>query len=116
MNQTLANKVATNRSNIHNKKFNKNFYLIGRAFIIEEANINYGNCYLDLYTFRYICNKIKSFSTLYLKSYEFVIANKKIIRLEKVDIIKFTLLNSIDMIILNIVYTTRCNFNLIFFD
>lgn len=42
--------------------------------------------------------------------------NRIIFKLEEIGIIKLILLNKTDMMLLNIAYLLRCNFNLIFFS
>lgn len=61
-----------------------------------------------------MCNKKESFSLLCPKSYNFITANRDIIRLEEVDTIKLTLLNELDMTLSNIAFAPRCYINLIF--
>lgn len=41
--------------------------------------------------------------------------NKESIRLKKVDIVKLILLNETNMMLLNMIYSQKCDFNLIFF-
>lgn len=57
------------------------------------------NKYLDLCISNHIYNKNESFLILYSKNYKFMIVNRKIIKLEKVVIIKLILLYGIDMIL-----------------
>lgn len=83
---------------------------------MQKAITNQGNWYLDSYVFRYICNKNDSFFKFHPKSYEFIIANKNIIRSEKVDIIQLALLNGLDIILADIVFALRCNSYFIFLD
>lgn len=114
-NQTSTNRVATAKSNTPDKKPNDDPYSIEKAFIMRKATIDQGNWYLDSCTSRYICNKKNSFSKLCLKSYEFMIADRDIIRSEKVDIIQLALLNKLDIMLSNVTFASRCNFNLISF-
>lgn len=109
----MTNRIATVRSNVLDEELDDNFYLTERAFIIQEASINQGNWYWNSYISRHICNKKDSFFKLRLKNYKFVTADRNIIRLEKVGIIKLALLNRLDMMFLNMAFAQRCDCKLI---
>lgn len=101
------------RSNLLDKKLEDNLYPIKKAFMTQETSIHQGSQSLNFCASRYICNKRESFFSLYLKSYGFVTADRDSIRSKKMAIIKLTLLNQLDMILSNIAFAPRCNFNLI---
>lgn len=69
--------------------------------------------FLDLCTFRYLCNNRKLFLNTKAKSIDFIIAVGQIIQTEKIGTMTIPLAESSTIELHNIVLALGCNFNLI---
>lgn len=88
---------------------------MGRTFMTRHSSNKANNTwYLDFYILRHICNNKKLYSNIRSKNYKFIMVRGEIIYSQEINIVYLLLRNGkITMMLLNVVYISKYDFNLI---